>query len=312
MEKVINEDVPKAFGLFRDLVTNASDLTSNVEALTNKVKEGAISTSQGLSFLEVKYQMLLSYLVNVTHLMVHKCQGGSLEGSQDVHRLVEIRTVLEKMKPIDSKLKYQIDKLIKTANTGTAVNDPLRFRANPDSLVSKLDEEDSDSGSNVDDDEEKKSKVYRPPKLAAVHYDGDQTQQSKLEQHMEKAKKKALHSGVIQELKAQYSEAPEEIAEGGSFRNTAMKRKEQEREEYEERNFVRLGMTKKERTALKQDKTMSHLNDITKFGDVNYEALSGKGGFEDGVPSKRRKSSGSAKKMKGKGKKKGKKRHSMH
>ena len=48
--------------------------------------------------------------------------------------------VLERIKPIDQKLRYQIDKLIKAANTGQAIgrNDPLQFKPNPDALVSKV------------------------------------------------------------------------------------------------------------------------------------------------------------------------------
>lgn len=48
--------------------------------------------------------------------------------------------VLERIRPIDQKLRYQIDKLIKAANTGQAIgrNDPLQFKPNPDALVSKV------------------------------------------------------------------------------------------------------------------------------------------------------------------------------
>lgn len=48
---------------------------------------------------------------------------------------MEIRTVMEKIRPIDSKLKYQIDKLVRTATSGIVEADPLRHRANPDNLV---------------------------------------------------------------------------------------------------------------------------------------------------------------------------------
>lgn len=54
-------------------------------------------------------------------------------------RLVEIRTILERMRPVEHKLKYQIEKLLKLATTGKlADNDPLQFKANPDNLISKV------------------------------------------------------------------------------------------------------------------------------------------------------------------------------
>lgn len=54
-------------------------------------------------------------------------------------RLVEIRTILERMRPVEHKLKYQIEKLLKFATTGKfAENDPLQFKANPANLISKV------------------------------------------------------------------------------------------------------------------------------------------------------------------------------
>jgi hypothetical protein len=91
-------------------------------------------------------------------------------------RLVEIRTVLEKMRPIDHRLKHQIDKLVKTAATGSAVgSDPSNFCAHPENMISKVEEseesetEDEDNNAGNKEDKLKKG-VYVPPKLAAVHY----------------------------------------------------------------------------------------------------------------------------------------------
>jgi len=40
--------------------------------------------------------------------MLRKSFGKSIENDQSVERLVENRTVLEKMRPIEKKLKYQV------------------------------------------------------------------------------------------------------------------------------------------------------------------------------------------------------------
>lgn len=48
---------------------------------------------QGLSLLEVKDQLLLMYLMDLSHLILDKASGGSLQGHPAVLRLVEIRTV---------------------------------------------------------------------------------------------------------------------------------------------------------------------------------------------------------------------------
>ena len=54
-------------------------------------------------------------------------------------RMVEIRTILERMRPVEHKLKYQIEKLLKLSSSGKlGENDPLQFKANPDNLISKV------------------------------------------------------------------------------------------------------------------------------------------------------------------------------
>jgi hypothetical protein len=48
---------------------------------------------------------------------------------------VELRTILEKMRPMDQKLKYQIEKLIRNAADGKSdSSDPLKHKANLDNL----------------------------------------------------------------------------------------------------------------------------------------------------------------------------------
>lgn len=70
-----------------------------------------------------------------------KLTGNPIQSTPTIHRIVELRTVrvkswlvpelcgfiwyfqvLEKIRPLDQKLKYQIDKLVKTATTGIGMN----------------------------------------------------------------------------------------------------------------------------------------------------------------------------------------------
>lgn len=63
--------------------------------------------------------------------------GKTIERDPSIDRLIEIRTVLEKIRPIDYKLRYQIDKLVKTAVTGvTNSKDPINFKVNSWGIIS--------------------------------------------------------------------------------------------------------------------------------------------------------------------------------
>lgn len=105
-------------------------------------------------------------------------------------RLVEIRTYLERMRPVEHKLRYQIEKLLKIATVGKfEENDPLQFKANPNNLVSKVNlffcyfqhhnicylkllsqVGESDSSDDEEENKGKKTGVYVPPKLVPMKY----------------------------------------------------------------------------------------------------------------------------------------------
>lgn len=58
---------------------NAVQVAQLVDDMLERVKRGELSTAKGLSFLEVKYHMLLSYLINLTYVVLRKCTGEPIE-----------------------------------------------------------------------------------------------------------------------------------------------------------------------------------------------------------------------------------------
>jgi Sas10/Utp3/C1D family len=93
--------------------------------------------SDSVSFLAVKQQLLLSYCLDLSVYLGRKLKGQSIAEHPATWQLLELRTLLEKLRPLDSKLKYQTDKLLRLATTGAAApeSDPLSFRPNPEALV---------------------------------------------------------------------------------------------------------------------------------------------------------------------------------
>nr|XP_057915355.1 neuroguidin [Doryrhamphus excisus] len=292
--ELIENDLPKAVELFNTLTEQVAAVTRHVQDLLTKVKEGAFNTSKGLSFLDLRYHLLLFYLQDLTHLISIKTEGGKIKESEALNRLVAIRTVLEKMRPLDHKLKYQIDKLVRTAVTGSlAENDPLQFRPNPENLMSKLSDSESDDEEESKVSEKKAARAtdrkYVPPKIAAVHYDGDMTESDRQKAHAERQKRAALRSSVIQELRQQYSDAPEEIRERRDFQSDRESREELHRKTYEESMMVRLNVPKREKNSRKrrQMAMSGQLSGITHFGDIT--ALTGGQDGDNLRPKKKKK-----------------------
>uniref|UniRef100_A0A3B5LA96 Neuroguidin, EIF4E binding protein n=1 Tax=Xiphophorus couchianus TaxID=32473 RepID=A0A3B5LA96_9TELE len=273
-----------------------SDLPKAVQLLNNLTEQVRFAIKWGLSFLDLRYNLLLFYLQDLTHLISIKAEGGKMKDSEALSRVVTIRTVLEKMRPLDHKLKYQIDKLVRTAVTGSlADNDPLQLRPNPENFISKLSEsEDSEGETKNKAASDKKAahssgRKYVPPKIAPVHYDGDMTEADRKKAQTERQRRAALRSSVIQELRQQYSDAPEEIRDRRDFQTERESRDELHRKNYEESMMVRLNVPKHEKKARKRS-TMAmsgQLTGITHFGDIT--ALTGGEGGQVARPKKKKK-----------------------
>ena len=94
-----------------------------------------MDTKDGVSLLSLKHHVLLSYLQSLIVVSAHKVIGHTLtdrsppaeafsdpkrsargaDAGDAVDSMVEGRIILEKVKVLEGKMKYQIDKLIKVA-----------------------------------------------------------------------------------------------------------------------------------------------------------------------------------------------------
>ncbi|XP_032591577.1 neuroguidin [Drosophila grimshawi] len=324
------QDIPQAIQLLGEMNSNVKQVTDLVEGMLQRVKRGELSTEYGLSFLEVKYHMLLDYLINLTYVVLRKCSGETIEGDPSIERLIEIRTVLEKIRPIDYKLRYQIDKLVKTATTGVSSStDPILYKPNPEDMLSTAgaggaEDDDDQAGSGSDEDEDDddededddeagaakkprkaatagKSGVYVPPRIKPVYYDGDERDADKEKKALDRAKKRAITSSMLQDLKEEYLDAPTELS-SGSRAQQMLSQAQKEKQEYEEKYYVRLPVTKAEKHRQRQLTSLGNVGDEI-LGEISREsALRG-----DGLSKKRKLT-----KARGKGKKRGGKKRKFH
>lgn len=319
----VQTDIPQAIQLLGEMNSNVKQVTDLVEGMLQRVKRGELTTEYGLSFLEVKYHMLLDYLINLTYVVLRKCSGETIEGNPSIERLIEIRTVLEKIRPIDYKLRYQIDKLVKTAVTGVSdSSDPILYKPNPANLLTNYDDDDDfyvsinsqseseqgdvdgDDGDEEETEEVKvdmeevsvkpkkalkatKSGIYVPPKIKPVYYDGEDKSADREKKLIERAKKRAMTTSMLHDLKEEYLDAPTEISSSSRAQqiiSTAQKEKQQ----YEEDYLTRLPVTKSEKHRQRKLTTLGTLGDDI-LNEISREKLSSSGG---GNNNKRKKKSG--------------------
>jgi U3 small nucleolar ribonucleoprotein protein LCP5 len=112
--------------------TLLSTLQSSLESavLPDTIDIGPITN--GISLLDLKNELFLSYLQNLVFLILVKLRHSTgKEDGQDAvpindevtKKLAELRLYIEKgVKPLEGKLKYQIDKMVKAAEDASRAN----------------------------------------------------------------------------------------------------------------------------------------------------------------------------------------------
>ncbi|WFC96595.1 hypothetical protein MBRA1_003256 [Malassezia brasiliensis] len=234
-----------------------------IDKLKDSSENNQLEFPDGLSLLTVKVDALLAYLHHMALLCAHRVSGKSLTdevGTEYVERLVKLRLVLEKMRPMETRIKYQVEKLLQAASAADKALpeddeiDPLAFRPNPEALASagaaprRTDD--------AEDEEEEESATYKPPKVAPVLYDPD-ARPSRNARNRER--QPSRNAALLADLTAGMSTNPYEtstagvgggaVGTAGSSRARALKRMQ----EFEEENYKRLSMSKKDAKRRRRD-----------------------------------------------------------
>lgn len=129
------------FGMseYSKVLLEFTDIVKSLRALVVPAKVS--ETQDGVTLLEVKIHSIVSYLTNLCFVMLLKVEGESLSLVPVVEMLAELRIVIEKTRPLEAKLKYQIDKLVKAAAVSI---DKIRFQEGQNLKVANDDEEDDE------------------------------------------------------------------------------------------------------------------------------------------------------------------------
>ncbi|KAF2445614.1 hypothetical protein P171DRAFT_431009 [Karstenula rhodostoma CBS 690.94] len=265
-----------------------STLTTSIQSATEAIpKDDVLPPKEGISLLDVKNELLLSYLQNLVFLIVLKLRARKEEqelGPQDevVQKLVELRVYLEKgVRPLENRLKYQIDRIIRAADDAgrkaTQTNKAAKAKTSKADADSDADTDVSgaDSDGSISEGEKaeiagprpgrfardktsaasktaaSKDGIYRPPRIAPVSMPTTEGREER--QARRPGKSATLDEFVATELSAAPVAQPSigsTIIEGGRRTKSDRERKEEaERREYEESNYIRLPSASKKELA---------------------------------------------------------------
>jgi len=252
------------------LKTHMAQISSHNKAVAGGLEKGKIVTEQGVSLLEAKLQLMMSYNIALNLYILLKLEGKPIENHPVIDKLILLRTMIEKIKPIETRLKYQIDKLIRTTTVESAKAvqgkvDPLQHKPNAANLQPKLHDDSQQGG---DDDGAQVAGgdgLYAPPKISAQHYEEDESAAYRREKRAAKERSKLATSEMMQELRSEFSTQPEEISHADAARQSD-KAEREERTKHEEENFIRLGGFKK--LNKKSKRIANGMEKITEFAGL--------------------------------------------
>mmetsp|Transcript_21909 Transcript_21909/g.59989 ORF Transcript_21909/g.59989 Transcript_21909/m.59989 type:complete len:720 (-) Transcript_21909:99-2258(-) len=275
---ILENDSPELMALLADLRRHLAEVRQRLLPLREKVRSGAVPTGSGVSYLELRLQILLSYCTNVAFYLVLKAEGKSVRSHPVIEQLVELRTLMDKMRPLDAKLRYQMDKLLKAPAQGEeATGDALRFKPNPDALaaaegLAAADEEDMEDAAEAGGVDG----VYRPPRIAAAHF--EDKAEARERRAKEKRARKAARSELVSALREEFEDTPAEMPSIGSFAQYK-DAEEDHRTKFEEDNFMRLAVTKKDRARRNEARRK-----VDQGGGLNelFETFDDLGGLDEG------------------------------
>lgn len=309
--ELISKDSPELLLLLDSFNANMQEIRDRLAPLIERARAQHIPTSKGMSYLEIKYHLLLNYCTNICFYLLLKAEGQSVKNHPVIEHLARTRTVIDRLKPLDQKLKYQIDKLLKVAAQGEAniQSDPkLSHRANIKGFMPVgKDEDASDDGDSMDgieDDEDVEDDEmgagsslgarldkYVAPKFAPT---GDREEKRRL-----RAEKKAKSSAMAEYMIDEFGDRPREHSLSTGPREKSLREAASERARYEEDNFVRLGLTKKEKKAARAAAATQFVDefaDLADYGDLKAldraDALHQADDLEDRAFSAKRKRGG--------------------
>ncbi|KAL9229211.1 hypothetical protein vseg_004700 [Gypsophila vaccaria] len=278
----IHSEVPDMVKVLKEMKEGLDKVTSKVQSLTAKVKEKQFATAEGIDYLEAKHLLLISYCQSLVYYLLRKAEGLSIEGHPVVQSLVEIKLFLEKIRPIDKKCAYRIERLLRTSATDAVKvdeaikgaeetkksEDLLKYRPKPDNLISKIDADGLDSKSDGHG-----HAVYQPPKLVPTSMEGDGVS-SKYKKNAERkerdAGRKARESEFLRNMMDELEGKPEEVRErvgDDSVEFAKYARQWEKREQQEEELFSRAPITKAEKRQMKQIKRSNGLLGLADFYD---------------------------------------------
>ncbi|KAI4310749.1 hypothetical protein MLD38_035701 [Melastoma candidum] len=110
---VVYSSAPELVGLLSELNEAVEELEKKINPLLVLLKEREQTTDSGFRYLEVKQILLMAYCQAITFYLLLKSEGQPVRDHPVIARLVEIKSLLDKMRKLDESLPLKLEEILK-------------------------------------------------------------------------------------------------------------------------------------------------------------------------------------------------------
>ena len=234
---------------------NITNLNEKLVNLLNNLNDNNIQFKYGLSFFDAKNNLFLMYLIELLLYINYKLNPNeSIKNSDLLKQLIINKTLIEKLKVIDMKIKNQVDRLINVSEDSKNNNIESNYKPR---LLDEEEEESLDEEKEEKKNKEKEKIKYQVNKKLVEFFETKNEKKNRKRQ-IENDKQRIRNSEYLNVLREEMSDKPRVIESYNKNTNKFMK----EIENYEDEHFTNIRIPKKIKKIIKKKES--------KIDDLNY------------------------------------------
>jgi hypothetical protein len=239
----------------------------------------------GLDYLATRLELLLSYCIDVSFYLLLKVEGGAAAARPVLSELLTTQGVMGRMRPMDVRMQHQLNQLMHLiesedpSSMGAVEKTPRgrvevasfdateeELRPRPSNLIATQPRAQADEHGGAEG-------IYRAPKMATVQFDNGSRESEKKARRLTRLRRNLHKSEALRSVRSDVLGMPEEVAGGvGGVAGLAgdkmreLRMRDEAAQAWEEQNYVRRQVTKKDRQARKRAIALS--SSLETIGDV--------------------------------------------
>ncbi|KAI6217888.1 hypothetical protein M3Y95_01190900 [Aphelenchoides besseyi] len=234
--------------LLETVVEDCTEACGNVLEVLKEVSEDVsrLQRRNDCAWLGERKDDLVAFTSGLRELMSKMVAGNRIDMEAAEERFGELQEILNEIRP-------QVLQLTTRANRKNGAH--KNSEDLDDESVEESENDDEEVGTQTD-----RAPKYQTPKMVPIPM--DEHEEERRLRRIEKARKRAMQSSLIQDLQSQHSDAPTLITD-----QPRMSKLEAERIRFEENNYTRLHTTKREKQLMRKRENQGTLDSLLKFGD---------------------------------------------